>query len=104
MYEGRDASGEFNLTIYKSYNQDLEQAFGDNYTAYFSHWLTNGKAEGRKAYDPNIVTNFTGMTNEQVAAQMALNSSPEFSDLRAFFGVPESVPIYTTNTNTFIAP
>lgn len=48
MKEGRVASANFNVQVYKACNKDLQEAFGDNYADYFTHYLTFGKDEGRK--------------------------------------------------------
>ncbi len=50
--EGRNACKSFNLNAYKEYNPDLVAAYGDdpeNVSAYFTHYLTFGKDEGRIA-------------------------------------------------------
>lgn len=49
MNEGRLASPEFNVYIYKNRYPDLQAAFGSNLKAYYLHYITNGKAEGRTA-------------------------------------------------------
>ena len=46
--EGRDASAEFKLSVYKE-QPDLAKAFGNNNIEYYKHYITFGKAEGRKA-------------------------------------------------------
>lgn len=47
MSEGRQASESFNVVVYKNRYVDLQNAFGNNMKAYFTHYLTAGKAEGR---------------------------------------------------------
>ena len=49
MSEGRQGNKEFNLSIYKANNPDLVSAFGDDNTKYYEHYISTGKAEGRKA-------------------------------------------------------
>lgn len=41
--------GEYNYSVYKSSNPDLQAAFGEDRMAYLNHWLTSGRAEGRTA-------------------------------------------------------
>ena len=49
MKEGRQGSSEFNLDTYKANNPDLVAAFGDDNVKYYEHYISSGKAEGRKA-------------------------------------------------------
>ena len=49
MQEGRQASAEFNVWVYKDNYADLRKAFGNDLKAYYEHYLTIGKAEGRTA-------------------------------------------------------
>ena len=49
MKEGRQASSEFNLAAYKANNPDLVSIFGDDNAKYYEHYISSGKAEGRKA-------------------------------------------------------
>ncbi len=49
MSEGRQASAEFNVDVYKNNHKDLQNAYGDNLPAYYRHYIKNGKAEGRIA-------------------------------------------------------
>lgn len=49
MNEQRQASDEFCVGFYYANYQDLRLAFGTNYPAYYTHYCTNGKAEGRIA-------------------------------------------------------
>ena len=46
--EGRITSKEFDVKKYKNNYTDLQKAFGNNYQLYYTHYLTNGKNEGRK--------------------------------------------------------
>jgi len=50
MAEGRYANPNFNVGTYKSRYPDLQQAFGNNLKAYYIHYLTVGKAEGRTGF------------------------------------------------------
>lgn len=47
MYRGLPGSPEFDLMTYMAYNQDLYDAYGSDVTAYYVHYLTQGKNEGR---------------------------------------------------------
>lgn len=47
--EGRVASKDFNINVYKNYNPDLVAAYGNANYCYLTHYITMGKAEGRKA-------------------------------------------------------
>lgn len=49
MKEGRQASENFNIKIYKNNYPDLQKAFGDDLKKYYIHYLTNGIKEKRKA-------------------------------------------------------
>ena len=49
MAEGRQATATFNLAAYKNRYADLKAAFGSNNVAYYMHYITNGKAEGRNS-------------------------------------------------------
>lgn len=46
--EGRVASKEFDVRKYRELNQDLDKAFGNDWKAYYKHYLVFGKKEGRK--------------------------------------------------------
>jgi hypothetical protein len=48
MSEQRQASASFNVKVYKAYNPDLQKAFGDNWKAYYLHFVTRGQYESRK--------------------------------------------------------
>ena len=49
MKEGRISSPNFNLDFYKSNNQDLKNAYGNNKKEYYIHYMIYGRDEGRKA-------------------------------------------------------
>ena len=49
MKEGRQASVEFALNVYKSNYEDLTKAFGTNNVLYYWHYMNYGRAEGRNA-------------------------------------------------------
>lgn len=49
MAEGRQASGEFILSVYKSNYSDLRAAFGNDNKSYYLHYIDYGKKEGRNA-------------------------------------------------------
>jgi hypothetical protein len=49
MSEGRKASVNFDVRSYQLHYYDLRRAFGDNLKAYYMHYITNGKTEGRIA-------------------------------------------------------
>lgn len=46
MAEGRQGTLEFNLAVYRKY-QDLVLAFGDDYALYYLHYINSGMNEGR---------------------------------------------------------
>lgn len=48
MSEGRVASENFDVQVYKACNYDLVLAFGDNNAAYYTHYLRYGLNENRK--------------------------------------------------------
>lgn len=49
LWEGRDYSCVFNPAYYLNSYQDLRNAFGDDYSAAFQHFISHGMAEGRQA-------------------------------------------------------
>lgn len=49
MNKGRQASASFDPASYRYAYADLRQAFGTDYARYYSHFLTYGEKEGRKA-------------------------------------------------------
>ena len=49
MKEGRKASINFDVKVYKKNYADLRAAFGENLPMYYQHYVTNGHKEGRKA-------------------------------------------------------
>ena len=70
LWEGRDYSCVFNPAYYLNNYQDLRNAFGDDYSAAFQHFINNGMAEGRQA-----------ITSFNVYAYMK-----RYDDLRQAFG------------------
>ena len=50
MSEARQAKASFNPAKYKARYADLQRAFGNNWPAYYNHYMTNGYKEGRIAY------------------------------------------------------
>ncbi len=50
--EGRNFSEGLRWAEYKELNADLKAAFGNNTSAYVSHWLIFGKSEGRQGRVP----------------------------------------------------
>ena len=49
MKEGRASNPNFNVNVYKSNYQDLQNAFGNNIKEYYIHYMIYGRDEGRKA-------------------------------------------------------
>lgn len=49
MREGRNASDEFSVSLYRNRYFDLRHAFGNNLRQYYAHYINYGKAEGRTA-------------------------------------------------------
>ena len=47
MHEGRQASENFNVQIYRNRYADLRAAFGNDLEKYYLHYLDNGISEGR---------------------------------------------------------
>ena len=45
MKEHRQASEEFDPVKYRKANPDLDKAFGDEWPAYYNHYITSGKSE-----------------------------------------------------------
>ncbi|MBR1440300.1 MAG: hypothetical protein IJ589_03650 [Lachnospiraceae bacterium] len=56
----------FDAEYYANTYPDLKAAFGNDFNALYSHYVNNGKAEGRQAYDPatnlSTVPAYTGTT------------------------------------------
>ena len=49
MIEGRQACADFNVYIYRARYSDLYNAFGNDLTQYYLHYVVSGKNEGRTA-------------------------------------------------------
>lgn len=49
MSEGRRASEDFSLAVYKANYGDLRAAFGNDNKSYYLHYINSGLAEGREA-------------------------------------------------------
>ena len=47
IYEGRQASEQFSIFVYKENNQDLIEAFGDDLIKYYNHFIEFGVNENR---------------------------------------------------------
>ena len=47
MAEGRQSSEQFNISVYKANNQDLIDAFGDDFMKYYNHFIESGYKESR---------------------------------------------------------
>ncbi len=47
IFEERQPSADFNVSVYASVYSDLKAAYGNDIVAYYRHYLTTGKAEGR---------------------------------------------------------
>ena len=50
MKEARQASARFNVQVYRARYKDLDQAFGNNWTLYYEHYIKHGYSEKRTAY------------------------------------------------------
>lgn len=93
MSEGRQASKNFNVQIYKNNYTDLQQAFGNNLKPYYMHYIQNGKAEGRNAESQiyhSVITKSTTTVNQMVNYYNAKASYPAYygnanvPDIRSF--------------------
>lgn len=93
MSEGRQASKNFNVQIYKNNYTDLQQAFGNNLKSYYMHYIQNGKAEGRNAESQiyhSVITKSTTTVNQMVNYYNAKASYPAYyattdaPDIRTF--------------------
>ncbi len=49
MKEGRQASANFNVLVYKANYTDLQEAFGESLVKYYKHYINYGYKEGRNA-------------------------------------------------------
>ena len=47
MVEGRRASENFDVSVYKANNPDLAAVFGDDLKAYYTHYVQSGQLENR---------------------------------------------------------
>ncbi len=83
MKEGRNASVNFNLDVYKFNYEDLRNTFGDNNRAYYEHYLTNGINENRIA---NRIA-FKTATGELIFN--AKFYADKYPDLKQAFGYDE---------------
>ena len=59
-----NASYGFSLNIYKKYNRDLREAFGDNNAKYYDHYIRRGYKEGR-VYSLNSSIVYTVDTSKE---------------------------------------
>lgn len=88
MSEGRQASKNFNVQIYKNNYTDLQQAFGNNLKSYYMHYIQNGKAEGRNA-----------QTNIQVYHSIIRGTSTTVNQMVNYYNAKASYPAYYGNAN-----
>ena len=88
MSEGRQASKNFNVQIYKNNYTDLQQAFGNNLKPYYMHYIQNGKAEGRNA-----------QTNIQVYHSIIRGTSTTVNQMVNYHNAKASYPAYYGNAN-----
>lgn len=88
MSEGRQASKNFNVQIYKNNYTDLQQAFGNNLKPYYMHYIQNGKAEGRNA-----------QTNIQVYHSIIRGASTTVNQMVNYYNAKASYPAYYGNAN-----
>lgn len=88
MSEGRQASKNFNVQIYKNNYTDLQQAFGNNLKPYYMHYIQNGKAEGRNA-----------QTNIQVYHSIIRGTSTTVNQMVNYYNAKASYPAYYGNAN-----
>ena len=70
IYDGLDYSLVFEPSYYLSHYSDLQAAFGNDYSAAFNHFITNGMSEARQA----------------IATFNVINYMNRYSDLQAAFG------------------
>lgn len=47
MAEGRKASENFDVSVYKANNPDLAAAFGDDWKSYYTHYVQSGRMENQ---------------------------------------------------------
>lgn len=88
MSEGRQASKNFNVQIYKNNYTDLQQAFGNNLKPYYMHYIQNGKAEGRNA-----------QTNIQVYHSIIRGASTTVNQMVNYYNAKAAYPAYYGNAN-----
>ena len=72
MAEGRQASTDFILGVYKSNYSDLRDAFGNDNKSYYLHYIDYGKKEGR-----NAVTKIGTSTKPEPNPEPSPAPSPE---------------------------
>ncbi|MBR1507727.1 MAG: C40 family peptidase [Eubacterium sp.] len=58
MKEGRRGCKEFDVYSYAYANVDLRRAYKDNIASYYTHYMRDGKREGRKAWGYSYMRNF----------------------------------------------
>ena len=63
IIEGRQANSAFNVTKYRASYYDLRLAFGANIRAYYLHYITNCRREGRSGNNDTLggITKLTGI-------------------------------------------
>ena len=66
VYEGRQASENFNVLSYRARYADLREYFGNDLMRYVQHYINCGRAEGRNGtYDENLVVDVPATTIEE---------------------------------------
>ena len=88
MKEGRQASSKFDVNSYRMRYKDLRSAFGYDLAAYYYHYMSSGKAEGRQATGKvtsiDAITVYNGVDYSAVYDfNYYLSANP---DIKAAFG------------------
>ena len=83
MKESRQANSSFILSYYRANYADLRNAFGNNNTAYYLHYITYGKKEGRIAnrlLPPTNTNNSNNNSNTNTDTNNSNNNSNTNTD------------------------
>lgn len=81
MSEGRQASENFNVQVYKNNYGDLQNAFGNDLKSYYIHYLTDGIKEGRNAGGTARASSGGGSTGQQANIKATSKDGINYSDV-----------------------
>ncbi len=103
MKEGRQASLDFNLGFYKNRYADLRNAYGSNNKAYYIHYISFGKKEGRQAAEkqatPTATVNNTSLTTSANLTPIMGTSKTNVAQMVRYFNANAPYPAFYKNSD-----